>query len=629
MNLEDIKIEKFYKRITDPGFHRKDHERIISITTNTIGTLRKELVDTIGQDRTKGFLLRYGWHAGATDARKMITYFGEQAEELTRAGPKMHVLHGWTEDIDILINNIDYDYKKLQLKAIWKKSYEAEEYKNTFGESNHTVCHTMAGYASGYLSTILNHQVIVVEEKCEAKGDDYCQCICRTVEEWGEEIASEVKYFEPNSLISELQLAYDELKVERDNLKKAYQAHELMMNEVNSSNNIPTVIRLLNEIVDKPAMMIDNFEGKIVAAVGEDQFDMESSIRMDNDDISTTELLLCNGYQRMITPVYVQQQIVGYCCLIFHENVIPTELDRMILERAAIVCGSVLLNEKTSLDTKQKIGGDFLEEILSGKISEAELNKRAYYLGFEKMTPFFIITLGVSVSLSVREKIELNEKIIDEIYFYFESGRRGKGRRVLIEQKAEKIVILCYQDATLNSCSKKEKMLEEIIKYCQQRFRAYLISGGISSCSDSLNEASAMYRESLAALKVTSEKCPIISYERLGVEGILFQLEENKMMNKMIDKSLGKLLSEDKDMELTKTLYFYLKNGCNVHQTARSMNFSVSGLRYRLQRINELLETKVNNPNVTYQLFLALKALIFLGKLEIDMDINLLEEQDV
>ncbi|MFC2949208.1 XylR N-terminal domain-containing protein [Virgibacillus sediminis] len=628
MKLEDIKIERFYKKVTEPTFQRGYHERIVSTPTNTIGTLRKELVGTIGQERTKGFLLRYGWHAGAADAKKMIDYFGERAEELNWAGPKMHVLHGWTTDIDILINNIDFNDKKLHLEAIWKESYEAEEYRNHFGESDHVVCHTMTGYASGYLSTILGHQVIVVEEECEAKGDARCRCTCRTVEEWGEEIETEREYYEPNSLIRELRLTYDELKVERDNLKKAFDAHELMMNEVHTGKDISSVIQLLNKLVDKPAIYVDKYEKEIVSSAGMDEV-LDTNIGLGKEGVDATTLVKFDGCQKLITPVYVQKQVVGYCCLMIDGHDRVKELDQMILERAALTCGSVLLNEKTSLDTKQKIGGDFLEEILTGGISDAELNKRAYYLGFEQLTPFFIMTLDVNASLEVKRKIECNEKIIDQIYFYFEGSRRGKGRKVLVEQKAEKIVVLCYQDTTLQSSSSRGNMLEQLMKYCHQRFKNYPLRGGISSCASSLNDAADIYRESLAALKVTSSKRPIVSYEHLGVEGLLFQLDEDNMMDKMIDKSLGKLLREDKDMELTKTLYYYLKNGCNLQQTARSMNFSVSGLRYRLQRINDVLETKVNNPDISYQLFLALKALIFLGKLEIDMDINLLEEQDI
>jgi hypothetical protein len=49
------------------------------------------------------------------------------------------------------------------------------------------------------------------------------------------------------------------------------------------------------------------------------------------------------------------------------------------------------------------------------------------------------------------------------------------------------------------------------------------------------------------------------------------------------------------------------------------MNFSISGLRYRLQKINELLETDINVPDVGYQIYLSLKLLIYWGELDIDI----------
>ncbi|MFC3040705.1 XylR N-terminal domain-containing protein [Virgibacillus xinjiangensis] len=629
MKLQDKEVERIYKKVSNPAYEKGEHERIVSISSQSIGALRKELVDTIGQERTKGFLLRYGWHAGVADGKRMIEHFGEHAEELVMAGAEMHVYHGWTLDVDVVNHHTDFENKKMHVEATWKQPYEAEEYLNLFGESDHAVCHTMTGYASGYLSTILGHQVIVVEDKCEAKGDGCCRSICRTVEEWEEEIATELMYYEPNSLIDELQLTYDELKVERDNLKKAFEAHELLMSEIHSGNDISSVIQLLNKLVDKPAMFVDKYEKDIVASAGMDGLLEDSRVHTDLEAINATTIVRFEDHRKLLTPVYVQKQVVGYCGLIIDDGEQLKELDQMILERAALTCGNVLLNEKTSLDTKQKIGGDFLGEILSGTITDAELNKRAYYLGFEQLTPFFIITLDVNASSEIKRKIECNQKVMEQIYFYFESGRQGNGRKVLIEQKAEQIVILCYQDATLETWAQKENMLSQLINYCGQRFKQYQFSGGISSSATSLDDASTVYKESLAALKVASEHRPIVSYEHLGVEGLLFQLDEDNMMDKMIEKSLGKLLREDKDMELTKTLYYYLKNGCNLQQTARSMNFSVSGLRYRLQRINDVLETRVNNPDVTYQLFLALKALMFLGKLDIDMDIDLLEEQEI
>ena len=91
-------------------------------------------------------------------------------------------------------------------------------------------------------------------------------------------------------------------------------------------------------------------------------------------------------------------------------------------------------------------------------------------------------------------------------------------------------------------------------------------------------------------------------------------------IEKFANKILGDLVEEDKhkNMELTKTLYHYLENGSNVHKTARAMNFSISGLRYRLGRLNEILQLDMSKAYKRHEIYLALQALMVIGKLEID-----------
>ena len=97
---------------------------------------------------------------------------------------------------------------------------------------------------------------------------------------------------------------------------------------------------------------------------------------------------------------------------------------------------------------------------------------------------------------------------------------------------------------------------------------------------------------------------------------------KNDHLQKFIQKKLGNVIEEDKkkDMELTKTLYYYLNNGCNINKTARAMNFSVTGIRYRVHKINELLDTDINLPDIGYQIYLFLKLLIHWGELDIDLN---------
>ena len=51
-----------------------------------------------------------------------------------------------------------------------------------------------------------------------------------------------------------------------------------------------------------------------------------------------------------------------------------------------------------------------------------------------------------------------------------------------------------------------------------------------------------------------------------------------------------------KKNELVKTLYVFLANGGNLEKTAMDITLSLSGLRYRLQKIEELLGHDLRDP---------------------------------
>ncbi|MHB1167430.1 MAG: XylR N-terminal domain-containing protein, partial [Carboxydocellales bacterium] len=46
--------------------------RMLLINAQAMGTLRKDLIATLGQERAKGFLTRYGWACGSIDAYNLM-----------------------------------------------------------------------------------------------------------------------------------------------------------------------------------------------------------------------------------------------------------------------------------------------------------------------------------------------------------------------------------------------------------------------------------------------------------------------------------------------------------------------------------------------------------------------------
>ena len=111
----------------------------------------------------------------------------------------------------------------------------------------------------------------------------------------------------------------------------------------------------------------------------------------------------------------------------------------------------------------------------------------------------------------------------------------------------------------------------------------------------------------------------LVFFDSLGIVGMLFQTKNPATIEQFAYKVLSNLIEEDKskNMELTKTLHYYLANGCNVNKTARAMNFSINGLRYRLAKINEILQLDISQDYNRHEIYLALQCLIVLGELEI------------
>ena len=62
------------------------------------------------------------------------------------------------------------------------------------------MCWTICGLTSGYISRTAGKEIYVLEDRCLGKGDAACHLLGRTREEWGDERAEELRFFEPSRL---------------------------------------------------------------------------------------------------------------------------------------------------------------------------------------------------------------------------------------------------------------------------------------------------------------------------------------------------------------------------------------------------------------------------------------------
>ncbi|GGC75793.1 hypothetical protein GCM10007216_02920 [Thalassobacillus devorans] len=586
------------------------YERMVTIPITAISSLKQELRSTIGDDRSKGIFVRYGWHNGVSDGEKALSCEWKSELDLINAGPKLHQLHGYLDRVEI--NDIHYDDEG-DLDAIdvsWFNSFEADEFLKGGIPSDQPVCHTMCGYASGYLSTVLKRPILVKETKCSAMGEDKCEVICMPMEKWGQELENEYRYYQSNSMIQELDEITAKFKKERDNLNKAYHVHRKLIEELLAKQGLKKIVDLLYETTGLP-VFIENEYNQIM--VQSDHVTIDFDLEKINTE--TTKFISGpDGTGILRTPIWLEQEIKGYCSFLYLDGHTPNDLEHMVIDQASLTASIILLNENIKVNTEQNIRRGFLSDILGRRLEKEELYKIAYYLNFNPDDSYWMLTMERDINNSeLNYEIEVNEDLIRYINLFF----KERHVNAIVSQKAGKIIILVEYSSFKEVCMKQLKFIKQLLKHCSRRFGNYKFFVGVSSVVEKIDQLPILYDETLATLKAKNPNKQVQFFEDLGIESVLFQLPDETLINRFVHKQVGQLLECDKNSELTETLYAYIENGLNINHTAKALTMSISGLRYRLDKISDILNIDLNDTQSVFSVYMALNILKTKGKIKI------------
>lgn len=177
-----------------------DEERMILLHSSSFACLRKELIDSLGIERTRGLLTRMGFAAGTRDAQLVKKLYPEESDlEIIHKGPVLHTLEGIVKVEPIKIN-IDISKGVYDVEGWWINSFEGHVHRQAFGSEDGPVCWMELGYATGYISEIMGKFVLHVEMECTARG---CRYVGKTMDEWGD-VEGELKHYRTDPISDQL-----------------------------------------------------------------------------------------------------------------------------------------------------------------------------------------------------------------------------------------------------------------------------------------------------------------------------------------------------------------------------------------------------------------------------------------
>ena len=97
-------------------------------------------------------------------------------------------------------------------------------------------------------------------------------------------------------------------------------------------------------------------------------------------------------------------------------------------------------------------------------------------------------------------------------------------------------------------------------------------------------------------------------YEKLGVYQLLANMKEPEICFNFVDKTLGSLIEFDSLNETNhlEVLECFFENECNLVQTADALFFHKNTLKYKINKIQEILDCDIRSNENRLRIMLAL-----------------------
>ena len=310
-----------------------------------------------------------------------------------------------------------------------------------------------------------------------------------------------------------------------------------------------------------------------------------------------------------LVPIKVYSNFPHYLIILNPEH-IPYPISNFAIEQASMVLSYILFKNERVADSKYAQEADFYKELIDysaqnqHKAPDRLMNtkfgyiKSNYYqivhvydrsvLKLSKLTPYGEELLLIA-SRWLRQNIK--QYFPDGLVFYFDQSKE---------------IVLMIQA--------KPARLDEILMTIRQDISEYLPLQLLFSVGNAYPNLGQIDQSHTQAHLVFEERKtqqlsePIITYENKGMFHLFNHLEHNDV--RFFCQTILQELAYPEDaslIELRKTLHVYLNSQCEIARTASALFVHRNTVKYRIQRVEEILAISVSSPENSLNLRIALE----------------------
>ncbi|WP_094092912.1 GAF domain-containing protein [Paenibacillus physcomitrellae] len=330
----------------------------------------------------------------------------------------------------------------------------------------------------------------------------------------------------------------------------------------------------------------------------------------------------------MLFPVVASSEIFGILA-VSEVNLRLSDQDIVLAEQCCLVLAMELLKREAVYETEQRLKDEFLDELFSEK-NVGTLRERAKSMGLSADDSFVFMVADIefpSGSLPVIPDKSVNRYVLRTI----ETELQSANRYSLVLHKLNAYVIILAlpkeldQALALKRSRIVAKQLHEALRRLYPGIQCSIGIGRVCKNFEGFVQSYEDAKQSVAYSKRRKDKNSIKDYVELGaVQFILNQPQENLLQ--FVRDLLQPLLDypSPKRNELLKALDAFILSGKRFKEAASLLDIHPNTFAYRMKRIEEILDLRLEQHAVFFDLQFAWQVLDML-----DLKQSLLDGQKI
>ena len=161
----------------------------------------------------------------------------------------------------------------------------------------------------------------------------------------------------------------------------------------------------------------------------------------------------------------------------------------------------------------------------------------------------------------------------------------------------------------------KRKEIEENLRYSRKNVSVSMGIGKVFIGADSIKKSVTEARKANKVIKTDGGTGNLRYYDEIGIYRIFFNLSDDKVLRNLLTETLGAIMQYDDEngSDMVHTLEVFLEQGCNIAAATDALYVHRNTVKYRIKRIEEIMNIDLKDVTVQFNLRLAFKIMHYLG----------------